>query len=371
MRFINALVLQGGGALGGYQVGVYEALESHNYVPDLVVGISIGAINAAIIAGNPPQQRLSQLLKFWSKITHNTHYTHNDNVYLSKVHNKFSAAFSLMYGQTGFFKPKLHDPRLLKNVSPENLSYYDSDELYNTLLQFIDFDYLNSEHSIRLSVGATALESGHFMFFDNKEMEILPEHIMASCALPPGLPPVKINGEYYIDGGIFLNTPMARVFDIYSKAPYQHNISIRCFMVDLFSISGKIPQSMDGLMERVRDIRFSSRFKRLMDAYSTLQETRETLHKMTPLLTPEQKKHPLFKSLLKQAHYLHMDIIHLTYKSKPGSELSSKTYEFSQASYTVHKNQGYDVTIEIISKYTHIWSTIRKGGIEVFNEPLV
>ncbi|MCE3269357.1 MAG: phospholipase, partial [Burkholderiales bacterium] len=260
-------VFQGGGALGAYQVGAYEALTEHDYLPNTLVGISIGAINAAIIAGNPPELRKQRLHEFWDKITTKMPFPMKANLGLAKFHNWVSAGISLTFGQNGFFVPKVLDPASLIDATPEQLSYYDTSPLRETLLELIDFDYLN-KGKIRLCMGAVKLDSGEFVFFDNTIMKITPEHIMASCALPPGFPPIKIGESYYIDGGVFSNTPLTKVIDDFATTE-QDVKNILCFMIDLFPLSGPLPHSMDGLMERVKDIRYSSHSKRANALYAT------------------------------------------------------------------------------------------------------
>lgn len=359
---VNALVLQGGGALGGYQVGVYKSLEKRGYLPDLVVGISIGAINSAIIAGNLPQNRVAKLNEFWLKVSHNTGYSHGADHYASKNHNQFSSQLALLFGQTGFFRPRIINPWLMQNLSPENSAYYDTTPLKDTLLEVIDFKYLNSAKSPRFSVGAVELESGKFVFFDNREIEILPEHIMASGALPPGFPPIKIDGLYYVDGGVFLNTPMVRVFDLFHTAFDSCGEHVLCFMVDLFSHAGYLPKDMDGMLERVKDIQFSSRTERMMCLFSDIHQMRYGVKQIYPFLTEEQKQNPLFQSLLAKSCATCLDIVHLVYHSQQDTELHSKDYEFSMASYTLRSKMGYSDTEKMINKNEAIWQKPREGA---------
>ncbi|MFN7093730.1 MAG: patatin-like phospholipase family protein [Burkholderiales bacterium] len=368
MTAINALVLQGGGALGSYQVGVYQALEEHGFLPDLVVGISIGAINSAIIAGNLPENRLERLNEFWLRITYDTGGEKIVDPELLKLHNQYNSKLALMYGQHGFFAPKLINPWWLNDTEPENLAFYDTSPLKKTLLELVDFDYLNSSHSPRLSVGAVDMESGDFTFFDNQEIEILPEHIMASGALPPGFPPIKIKDRYYLDGGVFLNTPMARVFELYdSQRRHSSGATVLCFMVDLFSVAGSKPKDMDGMLERLKDIQYSSRTKRMVSLYAQLQETRYNIQQVSTLFTDEQKKHPAIAALLNRSCSTHLDIIHLICKSESGFELSSKDYEFSKASYLKRAKLGLHDTKAMIEKYATQWlKDPASGGVDIY-----
>jgi NTE family protein len=196
-----ALVLQGGGALGSYQAGVYEALASSDYLPDWVAGISIGAINAAIIAGNAPENRLDRLRSFWNGVS--AHSTLLPSVLpwsLSIWRQKATALTALLFGQPGFFAP--HALRYWFS-SDKFVSYYDTSALKKTLERLVDFDRINNANDMRLSIGAVNVRTGQFAYFDSANISIGPEHIMASGALPPGFPPIEIDGEYYLDGGLF------------------------------------------------------------------------------------------------------------------------------------------------------------------------
>ncbi len=249
-------VFQGGGALGTYQVGAYEALSEHGYLPTMITGISIGSINAAIIAGNKPEMRFKRLLQFWDKISTKIPFPMLSEYGLSKFHHFCSAQSALFFGQPGFFTPKSINPWLLPSGTPDEFSFYNTAPLRETLLELIDFKYLNEKH-VRLCLGAVDLESGDFVFFDSKKEEITVDHVLASSALPPGFPPVLLNGRYYVDGGVYSNTPMSMVLDEFADSESQIK-NVLCFMVDLFAATGVLPHSMDGVMERVKDIQYSS-----------------------------------------------------------------------------------------------------------------
>lgn len=181
------LVLQGGGALGSYQAGVYEALASSEYLPDWVAGISIGAINAAIIAGNRPDERLKHLRAFWNEITsHTSVWPDGLNWPFAAWQRQASAFMAVMYGQPGFFAPR----QVYDWFSPnKRISYYDTSALKGTLERLVDFERINNARDIRLSVGAVNVRTGQFTYFDSVKMPLRAEHIMASGALPPGFPP--------------------------------------------------------------------------------------------------------------------------------------------------------------------------------------
>src|SRR5262245_4925231 len=208
-----ALVLQGGGALGAYQAGVYQAMHEAGVEPDWVSGVSIGAINAAIIAGNPPHRRLRQLRSFWEQITERKiwPFTPDGDVF-RKARNMTSSWMTMMHGQPGFFAPRFPSPWLSLAGAQSATSYYDNTPLKDTLHDLVDFSMIN-DRSIRLAVGAVNVLSGNFIYFDNHHEEIEPEHIMASGALPPALPMVKIGTDHFWDGGIVSNTPLQHLLD--------------------------------------------------------------------------------------------------------------------------------------------------------------
>src|SRR5271154_3050570 len=227
-----ALVLQGGGALGAYQVGVYEALHEAGIEPDWVSGVSIGAINSALIAGNPPERRLERLTTFWERITERKVwlFTPDGDIY-RQGRNWTSQMMTTLLGQPGFFAPNPTSPWLSPAGARTATAYYDTSPLRETLLELVDFELLNSK-VCRFSVGAVNVISGNFVFFDNATTEITPEHIMASGALPPAFPTVKIGTDYFWDGGLVSNTPLQHLL------AQDDDISSLVFQVDLFSAHG-------------------------------------------------------------------------------------------------------------------------------------
>src|ERR1700733_5584377 len=251
-RAMPVLVLQGGGALGSYQAGAYQALCRHDFEPEWVAGISIGAINAAIIAGNDPEKRVARLKEFWEQCAAPVPW----NPILKSdrgrtVFNEASAALIATFGVPGFFAPRIPPAPLWPQGSPQSLSYYDTAPLRKTLERLVDFDRIN-DLKTRLSVGAVGVTSGNFCYFDNVEFKKLgktigPEHIMASGALPPGFPSIEIDGEHFWDGGIASNTPLDYVLDEETVR------DLLIFQVDLFSARGLLPQTMLEAAEREKD----------------------------------------------------------------------------------------------------------------------
>ena len=215
-----ALLLQGGGALGSYQAGVYEALAEADLHPDWVAGISIGAINSAIIAGNARAERVAKLRTFWEEITANpllgwtaalaNSWTRGD--YARAIFNQMSAATALLHGATNFFTMRYPPAWLHPDGALEATSLYDTKLLKSTLERLVDFDRINSGET-RLSVGAVNVRSGNLVYFDTTRHTIGPDHVIASGSLPPGFPAAEIEGEYYWDGGLVSNTPLHGVFE--------------------------------------------------------------------------------------------------------------------------------------------------------------
>ncbi len=357
-------VFQGGGALGSFQVGGLEALYEHDYRADMVVGISIGGMNAAIVAGNPPEKRLEMLKRFWNKITVSIPLPNFPFMGMSKIHNYFGAQHALNLGQPGFYKPKVISPWLLSHVTPEQLSFYDTAPLRETLQEVIDFEYLNQGH-VRLCLGATELASGDFVFFDNSKEKITVEHIMASGALPPGFPAIEINGRYYVDGGVYANTPLSKVLEEFADT--EHDIcNVLCFMFDLFSASGPLPHTMDGMLERIKDIQYSSHSKRSNAIYSTAQNLSHAIKFLGSKLPAEVKNDPDVKAILKLGNAHRLDLVHVIYRSKRGTELNSKDYNFSAESAHLHYQQGYEITQKLIETKQHEWSKNHNDGMTIY-----
>ena len=240
---VVALVLQGGGALGAYQAGVYEALHEARIHPNWIAGISIGAINAAIIAGNPPENRVERLREFWTHVTTDGPWLGTGNAFLGLAHgdamreilNQMSAALALASGARGFFTARPFLPWLYPVGTPEATSFYDTADLKRTLERLVDFERINAGET-RLSVGAVNVRTGNFVYFDTATHTIRPEHVMASGALPPGFPAVEIDGEHYWDGGVVSNTPLQWIAE---SEPRRDTLA---FQVDLWSAQGELPR---------------------------------------------------------------------------------------------------------------------------------
>ena len=332
------LVLQGGGALGSYQAGAYQALCHHDFEPEWVAGISIGAVNAALIAGNPPEQRLERLKEFWHLVSSPVPWspvTQGDRA--RSLFNETSAALIATFGVPGFFTPRLPPAPLWPQGSPQSQSYYDTAPLKKTLERLVDFDRIN-DLKTRLSVGAVSVTTGNFKYFDNFEFKKLgkkigPEHIMASGALPPGFPSIVIEGEHFWDGGIASNTPLDYVLD----AEISRDLLI--FQVDLFSARGLLPATLLDAAEREKDIRFSSRTRMNTDKIKQLHNARKALRELIGKLPDYLKNDPSVELLREAAKESTVTVVHLIYRSK-NYESSSKDYDFSRVGMVEHWSAG-------------------------------
>jgi NTE family protein len=336
----RVLVLQGGGALGSYQAGAYQALCHFDFEPDWVAGISIGAINAAIIAGNEPSKRIDRLKEFWGMVSSGAPWvpvpiTKGDRE--RSLYNETSAALIATFGTPGFFTPRVPPAPLWPKGSPEAQSFYDTTPLRKTLERLVDFDRIN-DLKCRLSVGAVGVTTGNFRYFDNVEFNKLgkrlgPEHIMASGALPPGFPSIVIDGEHYWDGGIASNTPLDYVLDMETVK------DLLIFQVDLFSARGPLPHTMLEAAEREKDIRFSSRTRMNTDKNRQIHNARKAVRDLLDKLPDHLKDDPSATYLREAAKENTVTVVHLIYRSK-NYESGSKDYDFSHVAMKEHWEAG-------------------------------
>ncbi|MET1026938.1 MAG: patatin-like phospholipase family protein [Dongiaceae bacterium] len=332
-----ALVLQGGGALGAYQAGVYQALHEGGIEPDWVSGVSIGAINSAIIAGNPRHKRLEQLRGFWERITNRRVWLYTpDGDFFRMARNATSAWMTMTQGQPGFFEPRNPGPWMSMTGAKDATSYYDSAPLRDTLLDFVDFDLLNSG-AVRFSVGAVNVLSGNFLYFDNANDEIEPEHIMASGALPPALPMVKIGTDYFWDGGIVSNTPLQYLLDL------DERLNTLVFQVDLFSTRGALPRDIHDVMGRQKDIMYSSRTRYNTDVYRRIRDWKTRTYNALAKVPDDVLNADERKLRDELADMPEITILHLIYQQK-SYEGHAKDYEFSGTSMREHWQSGYEDT---------------------------
>lgn len=333
-----AFIFQGGGALGAFQVGIYEALHNAGYELDWVSGISIGAINAAIVAGNKPEDRVNKLRKFWQTIATPAHYSfwdhYLDDIGTRRFYNQLHAQATLMFGQPGFFKPRLLNPHLITNATPDEISFYDTSMLKTTLEDLIDFDILNSGKT-RLTLSAVSLKDGQQVLFDSLYQTIYPEHIMASGALPPGFPAVKIDGQYYWDGGIVNNTPIEVILNDLPR------ISTLCFMVQLFDPETKNPTTLDEVLLKQKDMTYASHYKRAIKAFCEAHDMRHAITELYSMLPDHLKNDPKAKKIQAMGCKTTMVLVRFHRKGLD-TDLSSKDYAFSTTSIDEGIKLGYE-----------------------------
>jgi NTE family protein len=381
-----ALLLQGGGALGAYQGGVYQGLAEAELHPDWVAGISIGAVNSALIVGNAPEQRVDKLRAFWEAITVNplwgwstmasqpaaegsalpkpgatpvsdlnalwNPFDLNPSLwpcgdlfaprgrFARDVASRINSGLSAVLGAPEMFAPRLLNPWLHPTGALEATSYYDTSALRATLERLVDFDRINAGGT-RFSVGAVNVATGNFVYFDNTTHTIRPEHVMASGALPPGFPAIEIEGEHYWDGGLVSNTPLQWVLEAETR---QDTLA---FQVDLWSARGALPGSMAEVETRRKEIQYSSRTRASSDRFKYTQKLRNTLADFLAKAPDELKDTPEYKTLFQISDRKIYNLIQLIYRSKD-YEGGMKDFEFSRTSMEEHWRAGYYDTIRTL-----------------------
>jgi NTE family protein len=341
-----ALVLQGGGALGAYQAGVYQGLDEAGLHPDWVAGISIGAVNAALIAGNPPEKRAERLRAFWETVTPphvgQALWPDGGGNHLARgLMSRLSSAGVLVAGVPNFFSPRLLLPWLHPPGGEGATSFYDTAQLKSTLERLVDFDRINHAGAMRLSLGAVNVRTGNFVYFDTDTHTIRPEHVMASGALPPGFPAVEIDGEHYWDGGVVSNTPLDWVVEARPAA------DSLIFQVDLWNARGTCPRTMAEVATRQKEIQYSSRTRLMTDRFHRAQTLHNAMMTLVEKLPAELMDEPEVKMLLEHDGCKHYNIIHLIYRSRQ-YEWDSKDYDFSRASMEDHWRVGYNDTVRTL-----------------------
>jgi len=336
-----ALLLQGGGALGAYQAGVYQALTEAGLDPDWIAGISIGAINGALIAGNPPEARVDKLRAFWEGVTANSYWEWSEWMWpplakgdaARRWRNQMNASLALVSGASGFFTPRFPAPWLHPPGTMDATSTHDTRLLQTTLERLVDFDRINASLT-RLSIGAVNVRSGNFVYFDTTTHTIGPGHIMASAALPPGFPAIEIEGEHYWDGGLVSNTPLQWVVDSDPR------VDTLAFQIDLWSARGELPKTIAEVATRQKEIQYSSRTRAGTDTFKHVQRLRRALADLFEKLPDDLQNGPEARLLRPNADRKVYNIVHLIYRAK-NYEGHSKDYDFSRASMEEHWRVGY------------------------------
>jgi len=339
-----ALMLQGGGALGAYQAGVYQGLDEAGIRPNWLAGISIGALNTAIIAGNAPEHRVEKLREFWETICQPAYgppmppsveqafFNSNDTV--RKAFTAMQAVGALVDGQKGFFTPRFPPPLPAVSVPPQLASYYDTTPLKATLERLCDFDRINSKE-VHVSVGAVNVHTGNFAYFDNMHKTLKPEHFMASGALPPGFGAVEIDGEFYWDGGLMSNTPL---YEVAQASPRRDTLA---FQVDLWSALGPVPDNITDVQGRMKDIQYSSRTRLVTDMMQRTQRFRHVLREVLDRVSPEHRSDPWCKLAEELSCSKRYNIVHLIYRNKE-YEGHYKDYQFGLSTMLQHWESGLE-----------------------------
>jgi NTE family protein len=361
-----ALLLQGGGALGAYQGGVYEGLAEADLHPDWVAGISIGAINAALIAGNPPEARVEKLRNFWESITADPlgrwglmQPPELAGDVARQWAIRWSGATAVLHGAPGLYSPRMLHPLLQPSGTPDATSFYDTSSLKSTLERLVDFDRINAGE-MRFSVGAVNVGTGNFVYFDNNTHTIRPEHVMASGALPPGFPAIEIEGEHYWDGGLVSNTPLQWVLE---SAEREDTLA---FQVDLWSARGAVPRTLGEVATRQKEIQYSSRTRASSDQFKKEQRLRNALADLFSKLPDRLRETPEFALLNPEAGRKVYNIVQLIYRSKQ-YEGESKDFEFSALSMEDHWAAGFNDTIRTLRHPEALERPSSADGVSTFD----
>jgi len=334
----QVLVLQGGGALGAYQVGVYQALHEAGVEPDWVIGTSIGAINAGIIAGSKPGERMDRLSEFWKRVEHGHFF---ESVLPTELSNLWRNWTTIWGGLPAFFDP---NPMAFlgphATLGPERAGYYSVDPMRETLADLIDFDQVNGD-TVRLTVGASRVTSSEMVYFDSRDMPLDLRHVMASGALPPAFPAVRIDGELYWDGGILSNTPVEVVFD---DNPRRDSM---VYAVHIWNPHGAEPETIWEVMNRQKDVQYSSRAASHIKRQRQLHRLRHVITELSALLPAEQRQTPEVADLAAYGCPTRMHVIRLLAPALD-CEDHSKDIDFSPAGIRARWDAGYADTMRTL-----------------------
>jgi NTE family protein len=322
-------MLQGGGALGAYHIGAYQALAEQGLHPDWVSGISIGAVNAAVIAGNPPDDRVDRLAALWESISWPDLPAPVTARLWQTLHNMASNAEALLLGQPNFFTLRPVSPYLRPPSPPQEVSFYDTTPLRLTLRRFADFALIN-RGAVRLSLGATNLATGVLEFFDNARQALGPQHVLASCSLPPGFPATVVDGTPYWDGGCVSNTPLDAVID---EPCYPRMV---VFLIDLWDAAGTPPETINEVLWRAKQIQYASRTAHHVDAVATKVNLRHALRLLQAAGAPQVAAVPLDAVPAIER----LDIVHIVYRPETGV-IANSDAEFSRSSIAERRAAGY------------------------------
>jgi len=336
----TVLVLQGGGALGAYQVGVYEALHEAGIAPQWVIGTSIGAINAALIAGSKPEERIGKMCEFWSRVQNDMFVPGGMPAWMASATRNMIAVSS---GVPGFFSPNplaFLSPHY--ELGPDAAGYYSTGALRKTLEELVDLDQMNSGET-RLTVGASSVRTAEMRYFDSRDMPLGIEHVMASGALPPGFPPVRIDGELYWDGGILSNTPVEVVFD---DNPRRSGL---VFAVHIWNPHGPEPKTIWEVMNRQKDVQYSSRAAAHIRRQRQLHKMRHIIAELSDLVPADKRGDNRLRELTSYGCLTRMHVVRLLAPALDYED-HSKDIDFSAHGIKRRREAGYRDTMETLDK---------------------
>ena len=355
------LVLQGGGALGAYQVGVYQALHEAGIEPQWVIGTSIGAINGAIIAGNPPATRLEKLRQFWDRVEHRQDAPPFAGLWPA-AEATLQRLDAVTRGVPGFFAPNPeavwgpHHP-----AGIEKASYYSTAPLAETLSGLIDFDCINSRR-VRLTVGAVQVRTGEMHYFDSRKTALGVAHVMASGALPPGFPAVRIDGEAYWDGGLYSNTPIEAVLEDH---PRRDSL---IFAVNVWHAHGPEPETLWQVMARQKDIQYASRAQSHIARQQQIHRLRHIIHELTQRLPAADRKNAAVRELAAWGCTTRMHVVRLTAPRLAGED-HTKDIDFTAAGIGARREAGYADTQRMLAAAPWTGKTDALTGVVVHDLP--
>ena len=356
----NIFVFQGGGALGAYQAGTYEALEKHGIHPDWLAGISIGAINSAIIAGSPQGRAVQNLRQFWEMVSSNLDLGFAPHDQFKRLFKDAAVISSAMTGVPGFFSPRLYTPYQLLLNPDALISHYDTEPLIKTLESLVDFDRIN-RGDVRVSLGAVEVLTGNFAYFDNRDTKLTARHVAASGALPPGFPPVEIDGKYYWDGGLVSNTPLQYVLAADDVAA-----DLDIFQVDLFSARGYMPKDLLEVDARSKEIRYSSRTRMNTDEFARKQILRRAARRLLEKLPAELHDDEDAELLRSVGIEYDVNLVHLIHRTA-AFDSHAMDAEFSRASVEQNWKAGYDDVVRTLNHPRWKHRGRPKNGIQIFD----
>jgi NTE family protein len=332
----QVLVLQGGGALGAYQVGVYEALDQAGIELDWVVGTSIGAINAAIIAGNPRSERMRRLAEFWTWIAR-SHLFDSWGTPPAAVRHWLAVSA----GIPGFFEP---NGRAFLNpfasLPSEEAGYYSVEPLKETLADLVDFELVATART-RLTVGASDVTTGEMSYFDSRDSRLDIRHVLASGALPPAFPPVRIDDRFYWDGGILSNTPVEVVFD---DRPRRDSM---IYAVHLWNPEGREPRSMQEVLNRKKDVQYASRSAVHIARQRQLHQLRHVITRLADLVPEPLSQDPEVRALADFGCRTRMHVVRLLAPRLDGED-QNKDLDFSPSGIRRRWEAGYAHTMRVL-----------------------